>query len=372
MEIKEIAQKFLEGEGTLSKLAQKYKVKRENIKQELESQGYIIKSGYKLSTILGLKQGVDEYIKNINNSPSLTKICAKFHMNRKTLSDRLKELGYEVINHQNKLKFNENVFDSIDTEEKAYWLGFIFADGYIAKNGNGFELSLSILDKDHLNKFNTFMQYSGNNVKIGNLKLNGKEFSRCRWSVKNKHLHETLISKGCVPTKSLILQFPSLGIFSDTSLIKHFIRGYIDGDGCISYNNKDHTSMLLNILGTEDFLTGIKDNLPVKYNYVLGYNDLKQNNLTRTLIITGKNGLEILFYLYENASIYLSRKYEKYKEYCRLYEESYKLLESNNGESCDANPVITEETKKSSVSYSVEGEPYDYYDIDTFESKSCS
>ena len=357
MEIKEIAQKFLEGEGTLSELAQKYKVKREYIKYELESSGYIIKSGYKLSTIIGLKQGVDEYIKNINNSPSLTKICAKYHMNRKTLSDRLKELGYEVINHQNKLKFNENIFDSIDTEEKAYWLGFIYADGYIAKNRNDFELSLSILDKEHLDKFNTFMQYSGNNVKIGNIKLNGKKFSRCRWSIRNKHLHETLISKGCVSTKSLILQFPNLNIFSDISLIKHFIRGYIDGDGCISYNNKTHTVMSLNILGTEDFLTGIKNNLPIKYDYVLGYNDLKQNNLTRTLSITGKNGLEILFYLYENSSIYLSRKYEKYKEYCRLYKELYILLQVKNGKILTDNSVLNSETKESESVQSVEIEP---------------
>lgn len=359
MEIKEIAQKFLEGEGTLGELAQKYKVKREYIKYELESRGYVIKSGYKLSTIIGLKQGVDEYIKNINNSPSLTKICAKYHMNRKTLSDRLKELGYEIINHQNKLKFNENIFDSIDSEEKAYWLGFIYADGYIAKGRNDFELSLSILDKEHLDKFNTFMQYSGNNVKIGNIKLNEKEFSRCRWSVRNKHLHETLISKGCVPAKSSILQFPNLNIFSNVSLVKHFIRGYIDGDGCISYNDKDHTNMSLNILGTEDFLTGIKNNLPVKYDYVLGYNDLKKNNLTRTLNINGKNGLEILFYLYENSSIYLFRKYEKYKEYCRLYKELYKELSGNIGENPKKeNPEINSEIKKSESSYSVEGETY--------------
>lgn len=53
---------------------------------------------------------------------------------------------------------------------------------------------------------------------------------------------------------------------------------------------------------------------------------------------------------------YLDRKYEKYKEYCRLYEESYKELVGNNGEDCDVNPVITKEIKESLVSYSVEGE----------------
>lgn len=72
-----------------------------------------------------MKNAVDEYLENIDNNPSLTKVCQKYGLERHSLSRRLKELGYEVVNYQNKLKFNENVFDSIDTEEKAYWLGFM-------------------------------------------------------------------------------------------------------------------------------------------------------------------------------------------------------------------------------------------------------
>ena len=69
---------------------------------------------------------------------------------------------------QNKTKFNENIFDCIDTEEKAYWLGFIFADGSIRSNGSFiFELSLKGSDINHLHKFNTFMGHIKDNVKIG-------------------------------------------------------------------------------------------------------------------------------------------------------------------------------------------------------------
>lgn len=350
--IKEISEKFLNGEGTLSQLSSKYKVKIEDIKKELEKQGYIIKSGYKLSTIIGLKQGVEEYIQNINNNPSLTKICKKYKMNNKTLSDRLKELGYEIINHQNKLKFDENMFDSIDTEEKAYWLGFIYADGCISSSGNNFELSLCLEDLMHLNKFNTFSKHINNNVKIGKV----GNYKRCRWSVRNKHLWETLNNYGCTPRKSLTLQFPNSTIFKSKDLIRHFIRGYFDGDGCISYNNKEHTIMNISLLGTEDFLTKVKEFLPVKFNYILGYNNKEKSLITRTLQINGKNGLEILHYLYNNSTIYLDRKYEKYLEYCRLYKELYKELESNIGEGCDANPEITTEIKESVASYSVEGE----------------
>ena len=62
-------------------------------------------------------------------------------------------------------------------------------------------------------------------------------------------------------------------------------------------------------------------------------------------------------YLYNNSHIYLDRKYNKYLEYCRLYEESYRELQTNNGEGCDVNPVISTETKESVPSYRVETEP---------------
>lgn len=62
---------------------------------------------------------------------SLTKMAKREGTTRKTLAKYFKELGIEVINKQNKVRFNEHIFDVIDTEEKAYWLGFTYADGYI-------------------------------------------------------------------------------------------------------------------------------------------------------------------------------------------------------------------------------------------------
>ena len=201
---------------------------------------------------------------------SLTKLAKQFHTSREYLSKHLKELGVEIINRQNETKFNENVFDIIDTEEKAYWLGFIYADGYISssplnpnkKSRYAFELSLSAKDTEHLYKFNKFMGSNKDNVKISKVKVNNKEFTRCRWSIVNKHLWFTLYKLGCIPNKSLILKFPKLSIFlNPKNLVKHFVRGYIDGDGCISYiktNPKDinsNYSPSVSILGTKDFLT---------------------------------------------------------------------------------------------------------------------
>lgn len=165
---------------------------------------------------------------------SLSKLSKEFHTSIPTLSRNLKKLGIEIINHQNETKFNEHVFDEINSEEKAYWLGFIFADGYISSNSYRFELSLKGSDAEHLYKFNTFMQHNKDNISLGEIQQNGKTYVRCRWNVSNKHLWNSLNVLGCTPNKSLTLKFPSETALA-AELIPNFIRGYFDGDGCLTY-----------------------------------------------------------------------------------------------------------------------------------------
>lgn len=348
------AKKFLNGEGNLTSIKKELGlIDTSEIILEINNLGYYMKAGMKASTVINLKKAVEEYIINVNNKPSLTKLCNKYHIALKTLSDRLKSLGYKIINYQNKLKFDDTIFDSIDTEEKAYWLGFIFADGYVSgfdsdgKNNYYFELSLKESDKNHLDKFNVFIKHEDiNHVKINKAKCFNTEVvcERCRWGGRSKHLWETLNNYGCVPSKSLILQFPDESIFKDKSLIRHFIRGYWDGDGCLSYSNKEHTIANISVLGTNQFLTKIKNNLPLKIDYSLRNTS---NNITKELLIQGKNAFELIYYLYSNATVYLNRKYEKYLEYCRLYEESYILLQVKNGKVLIDNPVLNLENKES-------------------------
>jgi hypothetical protein len=67
--------------------------------------------------------------------------------------------------------------------------------------------------------------------------------------------------------------------------------------------------------------------------------------------------MKLAYYLYNNSTIYLQRKYEKYLEYCRLYKELYRELLGKNGEGCEAAAVVNSEIAKGSESpYSVESE----------------
>lgn len=358
--------KFLNGEGTLTQIRAILKLSDvRELSKRLEELGYKMYRGAKLSSIIGLKKATEEYIDNINNNPSLTKICAKYHIDIGTLSKRLKELNIEVINYQNRLKFDNTVFDCIDTEEKAYWLGFIFADGYIdsspleenKKAHYTFELSLKGSDAEHLHKFNKFMKHENDNVKMGYVNCEGKRCERCRWWITDKHLWKTLNKYGCTPRKSLTLQFPNENIFKSKDLIRHFIRGYWDGDGCISYSNKEHTKICINVLGTEQFLVKLINYIPYNMSYTLQYKNPESNNITSSFIKDGLKAYNIIKYLYDNCTIYLDRKYEKFIYFRQLYEKSYRPIQTNIGEGCDANTEITTETKESVASQSVELEP---------------
>lgn len=316
--LQECVELYLTGEYTFTQLQKEKGIYKNKIIQKLRDLGYTILKGYKPDLVINLKKAEDEFIKLYPNI-TLKELSKKFGVACSTLSSHFKKMGYKITNPTQQILFDENIFDVIDTEEKAYWLGFIYADGSISYN-NRFELSLSTHDIDHLHKFNKFMNHQNDNVKVSDIKLNGKTYSRCRWFVSNKHLWNTLNNIGCVQQKSLILTFPNEEIFADKKLIKYFIQGYFDGDGCVSYATKKHDKLTVSILGTEQFLNKLQTYLPIENAHRLGYNNKKKNQITRVLSFVGGSALTFLDFIYNNTPIFLTRKYEKYKEFCRLYK----------------------------------------------------
>ena len=90
-----------------------------------------------------VKKAAEEYLITPEFERSLTKLGNKYNIKRQDISKYLYSIGHEVVNYQNRLRCDETIFDVIDTEEKAYWLGFIFADGNISSTGYKFEINLS-------------------------------------------------------------------------------------------------------------------------------------------------------------------------------------------------------------------------------------
>ena len=288
---------------------------------------------------------IQEYLDTPEEQRSLTKLGEAYGVRRQTISKWLKDRGIEVINYQNRSRLDEHIFDSIDTEEKAYWLGFLFADGNISHTGNRLEVRLSIKDLSHLEKFRKFL---GLTTEIRTGICNGNGF--CHLSVRNKHLWHTLDSLGCHPRKSLILEFPNFSIFSDVKLIKHFIRGYIDGDGCLTIHrgSENYYRTEINLVGTEKFLTVVRK-LFYDEGYIRNKSCTNWENKAYSLVFSDLPSRKIARLLYEKATVYLERKYDKYLEFCRLEEESSRRKSSKIGEDWDVNTEIIEESKNSST-----------------------
>lgn len=278
-----------------------------------------------------IDSAVEEYASLPLLDRSIKKISRKYGINYKTLTKYLKLRNIEINNYHNSCHFNYDFFDTIDTEEKAYWLGFMYADGYISSKRNYIGLGVALKDIDHLQKYNLALNYrKGLNVSQTH-QFNSKELVNSkgeflytvRTLIKNKNLWEALNNKGCVPNKSLILQFPKEDIFiesdkySKNDLILHFIRGYFDGDGTLGLYQ--HSKKNLNLeeslmfVGTKQFLTAIQ-----KY---LGDGFLMQksncNKATYRLSYSTKKAFNAAKLMYENASIYLDRKYKIYLKMCR-------------------------------------------------------
>lgn len=215
-------------------------------------------------------------------------------------------------------KYNIHVFDNIDTEEKAYWLGFLFADGCVYNSPKRYALSLALkaTDYDHVKKFKNFLEDTRDDsvIKVSTINKNNKSYSEARYVVCSIDIVRKLVSYGCVPRKSLILKFPEESIFKEKKLIFDFIRGYIDGDGCLCSKGKNQR-LYISINGTYDFLSKIKEYFPTFYKVS------KRGNIY-SLEVGCDKADEIATILYENSTIYLDRKYKKFITLRRLHTTS--------------------------------------------------
>ena len=234
-------------------------------------------------------------------------ISNELNINSSTIFRRCRKLGCHIPNYHNALKFDNTIFDNIDTEEKAYWLGFFYADGNVHSTINSVSFTLKGSDYNHLVKFCNFIHYQ-KQPRLSTIKSNGKEYSICKISVCDKHLKQRLIELGCPPNKSLILKFPDINIFSDKNLVYHFIRGYVDGDGCLTFSKNGRLG--LNIVGTKEMLEGIISIFPDNFRSVRKIKRLKTN--VYTIGNCGHNADIVCNKLYKDALIYLDRKYNRF------------------------------------------------------------
>lgn len=225
--------------------------------------------------------------------------------------------------------FNDTFFDKIDIEAKAYFLGLLFADGSISEKRNSILLELSESDKDIIYTFSKLIFNTEKVYYIDNTKYNYRcknASNSYKIEINSAHMKKALIALGCIPHKSLILEFPSC---VPNELIHHFIRGYFDGDGSISSTlnrgNKGTKDYMFTITTTQNMCENIQNvfitNMNIQSN-ILSANVNKNNSSTKTLHCGGNRKiLKIMNWLYKDATYFLQRKYDKYLQLKKQCEE---------------------------------------------------
>lgn len=207
---------------------------------------------------------------------------------------------------------DENVFDNIDSEEKAYWLGFLFADGYNHEERGTITLTLQNLDMDTLEKFRQFLK---TDKPIGrNNDMSSKVV------IESKHMSKCLSDLGVVQRKTHVLTFPDLR----EDLINHFIRGYFDGDGCITYGKELSRDCSVSLVSTKQFLEKVEEKVPIKFYWSKRHKD--RDNDIRTIMTSGTPKIiKIYHYLYNNSNIHMDRKKNKFLKWFKWYFKNYKI-----------------------------------------------
>lgn len=260
-----------------------------------------------------------------------------YGLNAKTLSGRIargipEEYIFSQTNvfRKQRTQFNEKYFDVIDNEHKAYWIGFIWCDGYMAIRNRGnrisyeFKLSLQNDDEEHLEKFNYDIngQYE---VKHYTYKdhFSGQDMTEARLLITNQYFGKTLVNDyGLIPYRTdcskILKNIPE-------NLFKHFIRGVVDADGSFSryqtvergYNT---TKYSVSIGSNQDIVRAIEKHLidnsiinDFERKIQKRHNENDRDGDYREIRISGKEqSVKLLRYIYDDADIYLDRKYKKY------------------------------------------------------------
>ncbi|MCC2500019.1 LAGLIDADG family homing endonuclease [Bacillus paranthracis] len=204
--------------------------------------------------------------------------------------------------------YNRYFFQNIDCEEKGYWLGFIAADGCIlggGRTGKRLKISLHKDEKGHLEKF---VKSLNGNIEIKNYKYKITEgyYEYVEVSVGSNKLCYDLEKLNITKAKSRTLRMSDIS----KDLIRHYLRGYIDGDGHYYLSKVNKKSYIEIYVGSKHMLDFFKNYLSNHgiTNYTFHY---KKKNMYKISIHDIHSKLKLIELLYKDATVYLERKKEK-------------------------------------------------------------
>nr|WP_145401689.1 LAGLIDADG family homing endonuclease [Paenibacillus xylanexedens] len=247
---------------------------------------------------------------------------------QKVIDRWFKEANLQPRENGSLYSFNKNYFDQINTEDKAYWIGFIWCDGYVCKRERSgrtsyeFKLDLAAEDEEHLYKLRNALDanYEIKKYIFKNSFLNNQAVRRLY--ICNKYfasqLHEDYgLEANRKNIDKLISKIPK-------ELIRHFIRGVLDADGSLNSSIvKDHGKLrykaqldfttyqeICMFINNHFFEAGLTNQLMK----ITTRHDDRDGECRRISFSGNEQVPRLITYLYYNSNTYLDRKMKKYIE----------------------------------------------------------
>jgi hypothetical protein len=202
----------------------------------------------------------------------------------------------------NKYTLDRDFFAKIDTEEKAYALGLIASDGWVARSGKQVSLALQVRDRHILYDLRRALK---SDARVFDKARGGFAGSGPRKQITfdSKKLVADLARWGVIPGKSVTLRYPRI----PKHLECHFARGLFDGDGHI----RAHPKKLFYFLGTSDLIDGLRKSI-IRHTGAA----LAKYEAVGCWRISGYGGsVAVLRWMYEDATICLRRKHRVFLRY---------------------------------------------------------
>lgn len=247
-----------------------------------------------------MQSKLDLYKNYCRQGKTRKEIAELMNVTIRTVQNYLKKTGIYPKDDRRMPNLNEDYFSVIDNEEKAYLLGFLFADGYLETNERTLTLNVSEKDVDILHKLKVALD-CGNEVRKSSTK------NCVRLYMSSMKLVSDVKKLGLKRGKSHTIRFPDI----EEHLYRHFLRGYFDGDGHVGVRQ------CALVIGSDLFYKDFCDFMRQKFNKKLYVH--KKTNYYRVQFNRGDH--EIINWLYEDSNIYLDRKYKSYLKYWHTYTE---------------------------------------------------
>ena len=269
------------------------------------------------------------------------------------IAEQLKfiEENYELSKNETAKRFvRHSFFSEFKTELQAYLFGLLASDGCIVEKQYAIQLKVNPIDQELFEYFkiispNVYIHEYKGYTSIA--KVRGKQVtnkSSIQMTIHSKLMHKQLIEHGLVSRKT----YEQLSIPKEMpeNLIKHFLRGYFDGDGCLTWHasppNVKNREVNWRIRGAFN-IDAKTNNLLLEFQKYLAIHDIKVNlnyikrdDMYRLCTSSRKEITKMFHLLYDNSNFYLSRKFNKFNHYVNT-EVTQLIVEYRNAQEMNVN-----------------------------------